>query len=183
MNWPFAASLRKSATISAAALALLAGCETISISEEEFDPTVGSLEESNARATRGEVGGDGIFGDALSIGGDGDEEDSGQLFVNRYLWRASIETLAFLPLASTDPYGGVIVTDWGSTPNAPDERFKVTVFISSVELRPQSMRVVVSRQVQEGSGWVEAPVADETVRALEDAILTRARQIRSDEAS
>lgn len=120
-----------------------------------------------------------FFGDALTLGTGGGGEDAGaQLPVNKYLWRSSIETLSFLPLASTDPYGGVIVTDWGVTPESPDERFKVTAFITSAELKPQSLKVVVNKEARSAGGWVAAPVAGETARQLEDAILTRARQLR-----
>lgn len=121
-------------------------------------------------------GGDGLF----DIIGGSDDDAGPQLPVNRYLWRATLDTLSFLPLASTDPYGGVIVTDWGASPEAPGERFKVTAYITSAELSPNSLRVVVNRQVQDASGvWVDAATAPETARALENAILTQARVLRS----
>src|SRR5271169_3118669 len=55
--------------------------------------------------------------------------------VNGYLWRASLDTLAFMPLASADPYGGLIITDWYANPEKPDERFKCTVYILDTRLR------------------------------------------------
>ena len=55
--------------------------------------------------------------------------------VNAYLWRASLDTLAFMPLASADPYGGVIITDWYINPEKPDERFKATIYILDARLR------------------------------------------------
>ncbi len=51
------------------------------------------------------------------------------LGVNSYLWHASLDTLSFLPMASADPFGGVINSEWYIAPNAPDERLKVTVYI------------------------------------------------------
>lgn len=118
--------------------------------------------------------------DGLSFGFGGDDEVEGaQLPVNKYLWRATLDTLAFLPLASTDPYGGVIVTDWGAPPQTPNERFKVSAYITSADLRPQSLRVVVSKQARDDLGqWVTAQAAPTTARRIENAILTRARQIR-----
>lgn len=114
--------------------------------------------------------------------GSGEAQAGAQLPVNKHIWRSSIETLAFLPLASTDPYGGVIVTDWGAAANAPGERFKVTAFISSAEFKPQSLRVVVNRQRRAQNGeWEAAVVSPDTARQLEDAILTRARQLRAAE--
>jgi len=108
---------------------------------------------------------------------DKDTESSGFLGINKFLWRATLDTLSFLPLASTDPYGGVIVTDWGVTANAPNERFKVTAYITSNELTADGIKVVVFKQAKDASGtWVEAPVSPKTASDLEDAILVKARQ-------
>ncbi|TVQ56393.1 MAG: DUF3576 domain-containing protein [Rhodobacteraceae bacterium] len=101
--------------------------------------------------------------------------------VNRFLWRASLDTLSFLPIASTDPFSGVIATDWATSPGSPDERFKVTAYITDVTLDPTSLRVAVFRETLNGAAWVPAPVAGETPRQIEDAILVRARQLRLEE--
>jgi len=98
--------------------------------------------------------------------------------VNAYLWRATLDTLSFMPLAQTDSSGGVIVTDWYARPEDPNERVKVSVAILDQDLRADALRVAASRQVREGSGWVEAPVAAGTVQRLEDIILTKARDLR-----
>jgi hypothetical protein len=102
--------------------------------------------------------------------------------VNRHIWRAAIDTLAFLPIASTDPYSGVIATDWGPASDDPNERVKVTAFVDDVALSPSSLRVAVFRQVrEEGGSWAAAPVSAGTAQQVEDAILTRARQLRLEE--
>ena len=98
--------------------------------------------------------------------------------VNSYLWRAAIDTLSFAPLLSADSKGGVIVTDWYSRPNNPGERVKLTVSILDQDLRADALRVAASRQVNQGNGWVAAPVTAATVQKLEDIILTRARDLR-----
>jgi hypothetical protein len=98
--------------------------------------------------------------------------------VNSYLWRASLDTLSFMPLLQTDSNGGVIVTDWYANPKNPGERVKVTVTILDQDLRADALRVAASRQVAQGGGWVDAPVQAATVQKLEDIILTRARDIR-----
>jgi len=98
--------------------------------------------------------------------------------VNSYLWRASLETLSFMPLVQTDSNGGVIVTDWYANPNNPSERVKVTVSILDQDLRADALRVAASRQVAQGGGWVDAPVQAATVQKLEDIILTKARDLR-----
>ena len=99
--------------------------------------------------------------------------------VNGYLWRATLETLAFMPLASADPYGGVIITDWYVNPEKTDERFKCTVYILDARLRADGLNVTVFKQMKDASGnWVDAPAAAETETQLENAILDRARQLR-----
>ena len=98
--------------------------------------------------------------------------------VNSYLWRASLDTLSFMPLVQTDSAGGVIVTDWYTNPANPQERMKITVTILDRDLRADALRVAASRQVSGTGGWVDAPVAAATVQKLEDIILTKARDLR-----
>ena len=105
-------------------------------------------------------------------------DNAAAIGVNGYLWRATLDTLSFMPLQSADPYGGVIVTDWYANPKNPGERVKVTVTILDQDLRADALRVAASRQVAQGAGWVDAPVQAATVQKLEDIILTRARDLR-----
>lgn len=98
--------------------------------------------------------------------------------VNSYLWRASLETLSFMPLVQTDSNGGVIVTDWYANPNSPNERMKLTVTILDQDLRADALRVAGSRQVNQGGQWVDAPLQAATVQKLEEIILTKARDLR-----
>ena len=120
-----------------------------------------------------------IFGSGGLLGGRGDDpvDDTG-IGVNSFLWRASLDTVAFMPLASADPFGGVILTDWYSPPETPGERFKINVFILDKQLRSDGVQVKVFRQVSKGGNWRDADVATDMGRQLEDAILTRARQMR-----
>jgi hypothetical protein len=103
---------------------------------------------------------------------------SGAIGVNPFLWRASLETIDFMPLASTDPFGGVIITDWYSPPETPDERFKINVFILDTSLRADGLRVSVFRQTRGAEGWNDAAVESKTATSIEDSILTRARELR-----
>jgi hypothetical protein len=106
--------------------------------------------------------------------------DSGQrtIGVNSYLWHASLDTLSFMPLASADPFGGVIITEWYSPPQAADERMKVTVYILDRRLRADGIKVAVFRQVRQNGNWGDAPVSADTASKLTDSILTRARELR-----
>ena len=155
----------------------LSACGSDSIQSEAKYPT--GLE----RTTTGED----IYGEKESIFGDGGifgkrdkgGEDGGSgISVNSYLWRASLDTVSFMPLASADPFGGVILTDWYTPPETEGERFKINVFILSRELRSDGLRVRTFKQTFVKGKWVDADVAPETARQLEDTILTRARQLR-----
>ncbi|MEM8833741.1 MAG: DUF3576 domain-containing protein [Pseudomonadota bacterium] len=132
--------------------------------------------------------GDDIYGERESIlGKDGfkifgkkDRADDGStgIGVNSFLWRAALDTVSFMPLASADPFGGVIITDWYIDPATPNERYKVNVFILDRQLVSSGVQVKVFREMKSGSTWKTSTVADDTGRKLEDAILTRARQLR-----
>lgn len=98
--------------------------------------------------------------------------------VNSYLWRASLDTLSFMPLLQADSAGGVIVTDWYTNPQTPAERMKVTVSILDQDLRADALRVVASRQVSQAGQWVDSAVSAATVQKLEEIILTKARDLR-----
>lgn len=113
------------------------------------------------------------------FGGSDKEPTEGAVAVNAFLWRASLDTVAFLPLASADPFGGVILTEWYAPPETPDERFKVNVYILGRTLRADGLKVSVFRQTQDPQGrWADAPVGAEVATEFENAVLSRARQLR-----
>jgi hypothetical protein len=98
--------------------------------------------------------------------------------VNAYLWRATLDTLSFMPLLTADPWGGVVNYDWYVNPQTPNERFKATVFILDTRLRADALNVTVTKEVRDASGqWTASPVAAQTEADLENAILTKARQL------
>ncbi|MEL6767103.1 MAG: DUF3576 domain-containing protein [Pseudomonadota bacterium] len=170
----------------------LAACSTdrdLSAKEDTISKDIGRSPQVRDRNQDSLFGEGGIAFGTASSGGTGTNLGSG-LFgedsdrqegipVNKYLWRASLDTLSFLPISSTDPFTGVIATDWGATPDAPGERFKVTSYVVSSELQASSLRVAVFREtLNEANVWIPAAVDPTTARRIEDAILTRARQIR-----
>lgn len=172
---------RKNLTLALCAvvtLGLLSACSVFEKGEAKY-PT--GLDRSTT--------GDDIYGEKESIfgsdglaifGGKKKEADDGStgIGVNSYLWRASLDTVSFMPLASADPFGGVIITDWYSSVEKPNERFKVNVFILDKHLTSTGVKVKVFKQLKSGSSWKDTKVADDTNRQMEDAILTRARQLR-----
>lgn len=103
----------------------------------------------------------------------------GAIGVNAFLWRASLDTISFMPLSSADPFGGVIITDWYSLPENVNERNKINIKIVGRELRASAIKVNIFRQGKNQSGeWVTLKVEPENMTKIEDAILTRARELR-----
>ncbi|HVV27033.1 MAG TPA: DUF3576 domain-containing protein [Rhizomicrobium sp.] len=131
--------------------ASLAGCGSSNDGARDMDAGTSSIASGSSRLTLG---------------------------VNSFLWHASLDTLSFLPLASADPFGGVIISEWYVAPTSPDERLKVTVYIMDRTLRADGLKVVVFRQLKNGNVWQDAQPSPDTAHKLEDSILTRARELR-----
>src|SRR5437868_15199630 len=96
-----------------------------------------------------------------------DKGEQAALGVNAYLWRGALDTLSFMPLASADPFGGVITTDWWQPQSAAGERFKATAYILGRQLRADALRVSIFRQVMENGQWVDVPVNQTTTAEIE----------------
>jgi hypothetical protein len=112
--------------------------------------------------------------------GTSNSPEGSALGVNSYLWRASLDTISFMPVNSADPFGGVIITDWYTPKEAPSERFKLNVYILGKSLRADGIRVAAFRQVQDQLGnWKDSGIPIESGTKIEDAILIRARQLRN----
>jgi hypothetical protein len=140
----------------------------------DTDKSRSSRYENGSVAT--EKGGFSLFGDRES-----NKKSAGAtgLGVNAFLWRAALDTLSFMPVSAADPFGGTIITDWYAPPSAPNERVKVNVYILSRDLRADGVRVAVFRQERDtAGGWVDSNTNIATAGTMEDAILTRARQMR-----
>ena len=166
-----------------------AGCSDSKLVEYSYPERSGTVRGQDAPyqnpyENRKTVFGDGglLGGNLLNLGrsGEGGGGGGGGIGVNSYLWRATLDTLAFMPLASADPFGGVIITDWYSPPETPTERFKMTVYILDRQLRADGLKVAAFKQIRAGDQWADAGVSADTVGNLENAILRRARQLRSD---
>ncbi len=180
-----------------AAASLLAGCSSFDWFTKSSEP----VDTATIRRSADPYGTDGrysdprnynplIEGDPNGPGAQGlmsmllspkkDEGGGGAgIGVNSFLWRATLDTVSFMPLASADPFGGVIISDWYSPAETPNERFKVNVFILGRELRADGVRCSVFRQRKDANGgWIDASVDGNTGTDIENAILTRARQIR-----
>ena len=157
-------------------------------------PAAGWANSSTTRAFRADAGVDGTprwadFDDPLDAIGaranDVRQRARREATASRFTRdeRAALDTLAFMPLASADPFGGVIITDWYQPPTGPGERFKATGYILGRQLRADGVRVAVYRQVLQGGQWADAPVSPATTGEIENKVLARARELRSQTAS
>lgn len=154
-------------------LLLLGGCGALDGGERENPLTP----EEQRWQNRGKLTGEGGWN--LLGGSDEDDAASGaRLGVNSFLWRATLDTLAFMPLSSADPFGGVILTDWYEDPKTPGERFKVNALIMDTTLRADAVKIRLFKQQRTGQGWQDIEVSPSLSRSLEDTILTRARELR-----
>ena len=134
--------------------------------------------------TRLQSGG-GLFGKGgLSLGdvlNEDKDRSSGlvnNMSVNIFLWRGALETIDFMPLSSTDPIGGTIITDWYSTANNESERCKLNIFIIGMSLKAENLKVTSFCQEFKSQIWVNKNVDKENNIKIENAILNKAKKLR-----
>jgi hypothetical protein len=132
-----------------------------------------------ATPAKAEAPGDsGVFGWFGADGGKAADTRKG-VAVNAYLWRASLDALSFMPMDKTDPFGGVIKTDWYTPPATPNERLRVAVYILDSRLRAEAVRVSVFKEIKKPTGdWVDGVVDPDTTTKLENVILDKARALK-----
>lgn len=159
-------------------------------SESNYPEPSPSSDQSipNPKQGEAEPKGGGLFGrDGIVLSGGGANDAArdaggaaGGVGVNAFLWRATLDTLSFMPLSNADPFGGVVLTDWYSPAQSPDERMKVSVYILDTKLRADALKVSVFRQTKQGAGsWNDAAVSPDTQIRIENAILNRARELKA----
>jgi len=102
-----------------------------------------------------------------------------RLPVNALLWRAALDIASFVPLDDVDTFGGSIVTEWHQSPDKPNQRLKLTIFVMGLELRSDAVKVQTYTQKRLDNTWVDSGRDEALARKLEDLILTRARELRS----
>jgi hypothetical protein len=145
-----------------------------------FIPVLASCGHNSDRAEGQSRLGD--SGGGISLFGIGGKKDKrvavDQIGVNSFLWRASLDTLAFMPLLSADANGGTIITDWYANPEEPKERFKATVYILDTRLRADGLKVAINKQLLTANGWTDATPNQDVAIQIENKILVRARELR-----
>ena len=177
----FAVRLLPAALLAALAVA---GCSSDAVKPNPTPADFGGLGSGTAGDPSSTRMGGSDSGTIFGIGKGSKDKDQGTggggsgIGVNAFLWRGALDTISFMPLASADPFGGVIITDWYTPPGTSGERFKATVYILSRDLRSDGVRVNIYRQVLQNGQWVDATVADSTVGDIENKVLARARHMR-----
>jgi hypothetical protein len=156
-----------------AAVLTISACSDVEVKA----PDAVSAEEAR-KASRGKLTGE----EGLVLAGGRRADDAANaspLGVNSFLWRATLDTLSFMPLVSADPFGGVIITDWYEDPKAIGERFKINALILDKTLRADGIKITLFKQIKDKKGgWSGQKVDTKLGRSLEDTILTRAREIK-----
>jgi len=160
--------------------ALFTSCSSI-LKGADVNTTYPIDNEDRRRAKRGSLTGEG--GISLLGGGSNKASNNGSgIGVNAILWRATLDTLSFLPLTSVDPHGGVIITDWYEDADARGERIKLNVLIMGTELKTDALKISVFKQENEAGDWRDVKVVPSVARELEDKIFTRARELKIKES-
>ena len=122
---------------------------------------------------------DQVFGNIFKGDSKNNNRGGAGIAVNTYLWRASLDTLSFMPLLSADPFGGVIITDWYSTSEKPKEKFKIVAYILDKSLRVDAIKIAVFKKIKNENGeWIDHKSNKVLKNKVEDAILTKARKIK-----
>ena len=98
--------------------------------------------------------------------------------INPYLWKASLETISFMPLSSTDPFAGTIITDWYTAENNQGERCKLNIFINGKDLKTDNLKVSSFCQTLKNNQWVNMPSKAEENTKLENVILNGAKKLK-----
>ncbi len=170
----------RSGIFSIAMASALAGCGYLHptpVQPGQVNNTIGQAVPG--AGTNGENATPGL-GFIFGKGNTGSSQPGTGIQVNAFLWRATLDTLSFMPLVSADPFGGVVITDWYTPPATPGERFKANAYILSQTMSANAVKVTVFHQVQQNGQWVDAPVDPSTASGLEDRILARAADLKAE---
>jgi uncharacterized protein DUF3576 len=181
----YAAHYRLSAALAASLSLALTACGSsppaAKASAAGSAPGVANVQPA-AKDPPGEIDTEATIWTVLGLAKEGSQHQPGPQTgntVSPILWQAAHDTLNFVKFSSEDPLTGLLVTDWYSPQDKPNERYKISVFVLSRELRSDSLAVTVDRQVRSATGqWVATTIARKVEDDLETAILRRAGQLK-----
>ena len=131
------------------------------------------------------ITGGGLFGKKASLNllGSGDKSESSNngivgMPINPYLWKATLNTIDFMPLTSTDPFAGTIITDWYTVDTNLGERCKLNIFINGRDLNTKNLKVSSFCQILKNNQWVNIPSKAQENTKLENVILNEAKKLK-----
>ena len=129
------------------------------------------------------ITGGGLFGKKASLnllGNNSESMNTGVIGmpINPYLWKASLNTVDFMPLSSTDPFAGSIITDWYTAEANLGERCKLNIFINGKDLKTNNLKVLSFCQILKNNQWVNMPSKIEENTKLENVILNEAKKLK-----
>ena len=140
--------------------------------KEKFEPS--AYERAKTYADKNPVT---IFGKDSK-----DKNTNFEFSTSNVLWRASLKTLDFIPLATVDYSGGIIITDWYSEGKSNKEQIKIQIRFFSTELRSESIQVVSYKKICESNNVCNNLAGNESFnKEIKDLIINSARQIRIEE--
>lgn len=129
---------------------------------------------------------DSIFGenqDLLSfLGVTKNKTQNPALGMSIYLWRGALDTVSYMPLASVDPQGGLIITDWYMERTNIGKRFKANILISGKDINSDNLKVTVFQQYNKNGDWLDDPAATQTAASITAGILKRAKELKAVDA-
>jgi hypothetical protein len=169
----------KNIFISMLLISILSGCASSFNMPDWLDADT-ARERDAAREAKRDGGPKGKIQDNFKLFGTDTKDTGATIGVNALLWRASLDTVSFMPLEQADPYGGIIMTEWYTNPDKPNERYKITIYILDTRLRADAIRVSFFMQQLINGEWTNVATSDETRIALENSILTKARQFKQE---
>ena len=130
------------------------------------------------------ITGGGLLGNKASFSFLGNKENKSSqtssmgLPINPYLWKASLDTINFMPLSSTDPFAGIIITDWYTDENNLGERCKLNIFVKGIDLKTDNLEVSSFCQSLSDNQWVNKPSIKKDNIRIENAILNKAKKLK-----
>ena len=110
---------------------------------------------------------------------DAEGSSVGIVSIKSPLWKASLEILSSFPLSNVDSRSGIIITDWYTSEKKPSERFKITVLLLSNNIRADSVKVSIHRQIIKKNRWINKNIDSKKPIAIERKIIQRAIQLNN----
>ena len=158
----------------------LTSCSSISTKSERLDKDIVKYPDPRQRAIAKKLKNQGSFLRDIFKGNKKREINAVSLNINPFIWQASLDILSStMPLASVDSNSGIIITDWYNLKGKENERIKISVLVSTQELRADGVKVSMFRQILKSNTWKNVDVNPNIVQKLERKIISKAGSLQS----